>query len=64
MDVDDNIDVLEQCLEHKVYETVIKLLHIHDIQLLLGALELLLVMSEKGGSFCTFICKVDRSIGK
>lgn len=62
LEVENNIDVLEQCLEHRVFETVIKLLHVHDIQLLLEALELLLVMSEKGGSFCCSICKVDRSI--
>lgn len=62
LDVENNVDVLEQCLEPKVYDTVIRLLHIHDIQLLLEALELLLVMSENGSSFCSFICKVNRSI--
>ncbi|XP_033107914.1 SWI/SNF nucleosome remodeling complex component-like [Anneissia japonica] len=57
-----NSEILIECLERRLYDRVVTVLTIHDIQLLLGALELLLVLSEKGEVTCTHIVACDRSI--
>ncbi|XP_071483533.1 uncharacterized protein [Diadema antillarum] len=62
MTVDNNLDTFQRCLEPSVYVRVVTLLTIHDIQLLLGALEVMLVMSEREEPFCTRLSQVHRSI--
>ncbi|XP_071941870.1 uncharacterized protein [Antedon mediterranea] len=57
-----NSEILIECLEQRLYDRVVAVLTIHDIQLLLGALELLLILSEKGEVTCTHIVESDRSI--
>ncbi|XP_038065824.1 AT-rich interactive domain-containing protein 2-like [Patiria miniata] len=60
--VDSNIDIIRQCMEERVYRSVIRLLTIHDVQLLLGALEVLLALSERGEVFCTRIATLEKSV--
>lgn len=60
--VDQNLDLFQRCLEPSIYVKVVTLLTVHDIQLLLGALEVMLVMSEREEPFCTRISKVHHSI--
>ena len=62
--VDNNTDIIKQCMEERVYRSIIRLLTIHDVQLLLGALEVLLALSERGEVFCTRIASVERSVGE
>eukprot|EP00057_Strongylocentrotus_purpuratus_P012096 XP_011666570.1 PREDICTED: AT-rich interactive domain-containing protein 2 [Strongylocentrotus purpuratus] len=62
MMVDNNLDLFQRCLEPTIYVKIVTLLTIHDIQLLLGALEVMLVMSEREEPFCTRLSSVHRSI--
>ena len=62
--VQTNLETLKMCLEERVYKAIVQMLIVHDVQLLLGALEVLLALSQTGEIICTKIAKVDKSIGK
>ncbi|XP_063969942.1 AT-rich interactive domain-containing protein 2-like [Lytechinus pictus] len=62
MMVDNNLDLFQRCMEPTIYVKIVNLLTIHDIQLLLGALEVMLVMSEREEPFCTRLSSVHHSI--
>ncbi|XP_033628759.1 AT-rich interactive domain-containing protein 2-like [Asterias rubens] len=60
--VDSNMAIIRQCMEERVYRSIISLLTIHDVQLLLGALEVLLALSHRGEIFCTRIATIEKSV--
>ena len=62
--VETNMEIIRQCMEERVYGSIIRLLTIHDVQLLLGALEVLLALSERGEVFCTRIATVEKTVGE
>ena len=59
-----NLETIKMCLESRVYQAIVQMLIVHDVQLLLGALEVLLALSATGEIICTRIAKVDKCIGK
>ncbi len=59
-----NLETIKLCLEARVYHAIVQMLIVHDVQLLLGALEVLLALSQTGEIICTRIAKVDKCIGR
>lgn len=62
--VEANEDVLEEALSSDVYERIVALARIHDLQLIIGSLDALLYLSEIGETSCESIASVHNSIGK
>ena len=58
-----NWDLLSENLEHRVYEDIVNLLTVHDIQLIVFTLEALYHLSELGEIPSNHIAKVYASIG-
>ena len=58
-----NWDLLSENLEHRVYEDIVNLLTVHDIQLIVFTLEALYHLSELGEIPSNHLAKVYASIG-
>ena len=59
-----NWDLLSENLEQRVYDDIVNMLTVHDIQLIVFTLEALYHLSELGDAPSNHIAKVHASIGE
>ena len=62
--VDSNDEVLSENLEARLYEDIVAMLTVHDIQLIVHTLEALYQLSELGCIPCTRISEITSAIGQ
>lgn len=62
--IEENVDIICECVEQESYREIVNHLSLQDILLLLASLEALYMLSSLGEMTCTKIIKVERSIGE
>ena len=62
--VEENEDLLSEHLEQKVYQDIVAMLTVHDIQIIVFTLETIYQLSELGELTTTNIAMVKAAIGK
>ncbi|GCB69320.1 hypothetical protein scyTo_0005455 [Scyliorhinus torazame] len=60
--IEENVDIICECVEQESYREIVNHLSLQDILLLLASLEALYMLSSLGEVTCTKIIKVERSI--
>ncbi|XP_048467819.1 AT-rich interactive domain-containing protein 2-like isoform X2 [Rhincodon typus] len=60
--IEENVDIICECVEQEAYREIVNHLSVQDILLLLASLEALYMLSSLGEVTCTKIIKVERSI--
>ncbi|XP_055510799.1 AT-rich interactive domain-containing protein 2-like [Leucoraja erinacea] len=60
--IEENVDIICECVEQESYREIVNHLSLQDILLLLASLEALYMLSSLGEMTCTKIIKVERSI--
>ncbi|XP_069797554.1 AT-rich interactive domain-containing protein 2-like isoform X2 [Narcine bancroftii] len=60
--IEENVDIICECVEQESYREIVNHLSLQDILLLLASLEALYMLSSLGEITCTKIIKVERSI--
>ncbi|XP_042198207.1 AT-rich interactive domain-containing protein 2-like isoform X2 [Callorhinchus milii] len=60
--IEENVDIICECVEQESYREIVNHLALQDILLLLASLEVLYMLSSLGEVTCTKIIKVERSI--
>ena len=62
--VEDNDDIISENLEQRVYEAIVSMLTVHDIQIIVHTLEVLYQLSELGEVTTTHIAEVSACVGE